>query len=449
MAASLLFLVILPLTPTLVSSALYAKEVHSVIKESARHYMEQKAQQGITNRSGQRKDGQQIAAANGAGALVFDLSVGTSPQTLSVVMDIAGELVWAQCDRCPTCTRFTPAATRTFLPNNSDSFRDVGCASQTCQRAIPGESCGGDPDRCAYIDTFIGGGNTSGFLATDTFTFGTTPVPGVVFGCSGDIMVTGLAGASGFAGFNRGPLSLVSQLNISRFTYFIAPPEDAAGKSFVSWSSGDATNLDIAALQALMGVRRSSTPLLAATPKQDPGLYYVQLTGLQLDGQLLTAIPPLTFDVWADGSGGVFLSTTLPVTYLQEAAYRVLRRELVSRVQSEGVAPVNTTGDVNQLCFLTHDLAKAKVPVLSLVFDGADRAMELKVENYFINVGGQTCLTILPSTGGTVLGSLLQAGRTMTYDIHGGQLMFQTGAAGARAPERVTLVIVVTPEMLI
>jgi hypothetical protein len=445
MAASLLFLILLPVAPALVSSAPYAYEVRSVIRESAKDYMEQKARQGVTNLSSQRKDGQQMghAAADGSGALVFDISVGTSPQTVSLIMDITGELVWAQCDHCTSCVRFTPPGTRTFLPKNSDSFREVGCASQTCQRAIPGDHhCAGDRALCTYIDTFIGGGNTSGFLATDTFSFGTTPVPGVVFGCSGDIMVDGLAGASGFAGFNTGGLSLVSQLNMSRFTYFIAPLNDAAGKSFVSWSSGDADNLDIIALQAMMRGRRSSTPLLAATEKQDPDLYYVKLTGVQLDGKLLTAIPAGTFDVRSDGSGGAILSTTLPVTYLEEAAYRVLRRELVSRVQSEGV---NATGDVNQLCFLAHELAKAKVPVLSLVFDGADRAMEFRFENYFFDVsGGLTCFTILPSTGGTVLGSLLQAGRTMTYDIHGGQLTFQTAAASALAPERVALMVMVT-----
>jgi hypothetical protein len=323
--------------------------------------MEQRmqVQEGIPNRFGQRKDGQQKGSPAGdcSGALVFDLSVGTSPQTLSVLMDIF-------------------------------------------------------------------------------------PVQGVVFGCSGDITVTHLAGASGLAGFSRGPLSLVSQLNISSFTYFIAPPDNATGKSFLSWSGGAAADLDAPA-EVNTGGRRSSTPLLAAKENQNPDLYYVKLTGVPVDGELLTAIPAGTFDVRADGSGGLFLSTTLPVTYLEEAAYTILRTELVARIQSQGVDPVSAD---DHLCYLTHDFSNTKFPVLALVFDGANATMELKVENYFLAIaGGQlTCLTILPSTGGSILGSLMQAGRTMTYDILGGQLSFQTAAVSALAPARVSLVVMVT-----
>jgi hypothetical protein len=94
---------------------------------------------------------------------------------------------------------------------------------------------------------------------------------------------------------------------------------------------------------------------------------------------------------------------------------------------------------------LTQDFDRAKIPTISLVFDGSDAAMELSVENYYFKLAdGTTCLTIQPSRGGSVLGSLLQAGRTMTYDIHGGQLTFQTAAASALAPERVALMVMVT-----
>ncbi|XP_047052069.1 aspartic proteinase nepenthesin-1-like [Lolium rigidum] len=457
MAASLLFLLLLPLAPALVSStpyAMMAKEARPVIKQSAKAYMEQKVQvqQGIASRSGQQM------ATDSSVALVFDLSIGTSPQKLSVVMDITTELVWAQCDACSSCIRLTPPATPTFMPNNSSSFAEVGCTSQTCQRMIPGEhGCTHDDDPCGYPNDFYGW-NTSGVLATDMFTFGTTPVPGVLFGCSGDIMVPDLAGTSGVAGFSRGPLSLVSQLNISSFTYFIPPHGDAASKSFVSWTFdkserykkkrgaarcspqqtwGGAADHQFAAGQMRTGGRRSSTPLLAAKKNQlYPYLYYVNLTGLQVDGQLLTAIPPGFFDVRPTGTGGVFLSSTLPVTYLEEAAYNVLRPELVRRIQSQGVAPVTADDDVNNLCFLTRDFSGVKIPGIALVFDGDSATMELKVENYFLAVadGQLTCLTILPSIGGSILGSLLQAGRTMTYDIHGVQLTFQTAAAGAPTP---------------
>ncbi|KAK1620137.1 hypothetical protein QYE76_025654 [Lolium multiflorum] len=463
MAASLLVL-LLPLAPAPVSSAAipqYAnidefvvKEVRTIIKNSAKDYLKQiKAHQGVMDLSHPIHDGQLLGsqAAESFGAFVFDLFVGTSaalpPQTLSVVMDITTGLVWTQCEPCTSCTTVTPG-TSIFLPYYSDSFAEVGCDTETCQSMIPAvHLCAEDGDLCDYSEDFHGAGNTSGYLATDSFSFGTTAVPGVLFGCSVNTMLPNLGGAAGFASFSRGPLSLVSQLNISSFTYSIALPDDPADKSFLSWSRGTT------ATAAMLTKERSSssTPLLAPTIQQNIGLYYVNLTGVQVDGKLLTDIPVGTFDVRANGSGGVFLSTTLPVTYLEEVAYRVLRQELVNRVQSQGVAPVNLTGggvDLDHLCFLRQNFDSVKIPTIALVFDGADAAMELQVQNYFFDdEGGQTCLTILPSIGRSVLGNLLQAGKTMTYDIHddgGGLLTFKAAVSGGTpGPERVSLVIII------
>uniref|UniRef100_N1R4H6 Aspartic proteinase nepenthesin-1 n=1 Tax=Aegilops tauschii TaxID=37682 RepID=N1R4H6_AEGTA len=275
-------------------------------------------------------------------AFIFDLSVGR--QALSAVMDISSELVWLQCwpGLRPTPT-FLPDHSGSFAPiapcpssvrNNSGSFGQIHYADRTCQ---PGDH--GCEARCR-----------------DNVT-----------------MRDDLNGASGFVGFSRGPLSLVSQLRLSRFSYFMELPDDPDnGNAFVCWSWGDYAD-----------AKGSHTPLLAARPNQNPYLYYVNLTGLQVDGQLLTGIPAGTFDVRANGSGGVFVSTTLPFTYLEEAAYKVLRRELMSRVQSQGLAPVNASAG-HSLCFLTQHFSKLKVPKLALVFDGAHATMELKAQNYFL-----------------------------------------------------------------
>ncbi|KAM0823451.1 hypothetical protein ACQ4PT_070863 [Festuca glaucescens] len=203
----------------------------------------------------------------------------------------------------------------------------------------------------------------------------------------------------------QGDLSLVTQLQITSFSYFIAP--DDTGYNFVSW------NWDEDGAPAAVGSRpkSQSTPLLAPTANQNP-YYYVKLTGLLVDGQPLTSIPAGTFDAQADGSGGVYMSTTLPVTYLKEAAYNALRRELVSKIQSQGVIPVDTPGDLYHLCFLTQYFANAKVPTLALVFDCADATMELTVNNYFFDLAyGQTRMSILPSTDVSVLSTLPSSGQ--------------------------------------
>ncbi|KAI4974305.1 hypothetical protein ZWY2020_047585 [Hordeum vulgare] len=355
---------------------------------------------------------------------------------------VGSELVWAQCG---------------VLNKAADTFLQIGCDDQQCKDVFPGTNCAATDnpvdDHCAaslgrsccgYEETFYGGGGTKGNLASETFSFDGTPVPALVFGCSdSDTVLNDLdSRASGFPGFSMAPLSLVSQLQISSFSYFIALPDDPnKDKSFVSWGVETPNNNK--------GGHTHSTPLLVPTANQNAHWYYVKLTGVQVDGQLLSDIPAGTFDVKTDG-GGVFLSTTLPVTYLEKDAYHVLRRELVSKMQSKGVSPTNPA-DEDHLCFDTQAFADKEVPKLALVFDGA--VMELKVQNYFFTLdSGVTCLTILPSTGGSVLGSMLQTGRTMTYDLQlqdgagGGMLTFDTfeTAAAAPAPAKVHIMIMAT-----
>ncbi|KAK1626445.1 hypothetical protein QYE76_000760 [Lolium multiflorum] len=303
-----------------------AKAVRPIAKKATKAYMKNEVKERIQDLSGQTNNDGQLgsSAASSYGALVFELSLGsgTSAQNLSVVMDITSELVWAQCDRCSSssCVRQTPADTPTFISQRSHSFNKISCNEKSCQDFIrgPGNICRSAGDRCEYTERFVGSGSTSGYLANETFTFGTTAFPDMLFGCGGDIRLPGLAvaGASGFAGFSRSPLSLVSQLDISQFSYLI---DNSGDRSFLSWSIGQAADTALAKGSRI-------TPLLVPKRKQNPYWYYVKLTGVKVNDQLLTDIPAGTFDVGADGSGGVFLSTTLPVTYLEQAAYNVLRR---------------------------------------------------------------------------------------------------------------------------
>ncbi|XBH87107.1 hypothetical protein VPH35_074640 [Triticum aestivum] len=302
-------------------------------------------------------------------------------------MDISSQLVWTQCVQTPT----------NLHPRESGggSFSWLPCASPACQRVLS-RTCILDSDGCSYVVDATA--YTSGYLVTDTFTFGNTSVLGMVLGCSAVSMVDlSLAGASSVIGFGRGPLSLVSQLNLSRFSYFLATDDSDSSETVI--------RLGDDAVPRTSGSR--STPLLRSTMYTD--MYYIRLTGIQRSSSRRTA----------DGSGGVFLSTTVPLTYLEEAAYSMVRRALVTRIHSQGVSPFDSQ-DLEHLCYLSASFVNVKVPRLTLVFDGVETAMELRPENYFFKdgaAGGLVCLTILPSRGGSVLGSLLQTGRNMIYDI--------------------------------
>ncbi|CAL5052283.1 unnamed protein product [Urochloa decumbens] len=369
-------------------------------------------------------------AADTAGLYVFNLSVGTSvPQTITGILDITTELVWTQCS-CSDADACLPPPATTFRPSSSDTFTSVPCNSQTCQSAI-NQPCGANPSaNCTYLMTYNDYTNTTGYLANDTFTFGQTQVPGVVFGCS-NASSGDFSGASGVLGFSKGNLSMVSQLQLSWFSYLLASEVSDTDNNLLQFGDDAVPETE----------NSRSTPLL--TNDVYPDLYVVKLTGIMVDGRQLNGIPAGTFDLQPNGSGGAFLSTTVPVTYLEKAAYEVLKQAFLSRIKAEAV---NGSALGLDLCY-TLQSAKDDmvVPKLALVFDGTNAVMELKKHNYFFadNATNLECLTILPIKGGSLLGSLLQTDTNMAYDIDGGRLIFETASAAPRPHLKVSLMIAV------
>jgi hypothetical protein len=365
-------------------------------------------------------------SADSAPLFVFNLTVGTSspPQSIPGVLDINNQLVWSQCSPCSPCL---PAPAPAFQPDRSSTFARLPCGSQTCQQVLNDTStCSGNAagdDRCKY--TYMSEStNMTGYLANDTFTFGDTPVPGLVFGCSDAILQGNLSGASGSFGLSRGPLSLVSQLQLSWFSYFLASDDDSSDDSSLIQFGGD---------DAPPPTKNSrSTPLLNSTLYPDQ--YSVKLTGVRVDGNDLAAdIPAGTFDFRANGSGGVFLSTTFPLTLLEQAAYVAVRKAIAGSITA--AQPVNGSAIGLDLCYTGESLQNVTVPKLALVFDGDDAVMNLKRNNYFFadNDTGLDCLSIMPYTGLSLLGSLVQTGIEMTYDINNARLIFDATAAQTAA----------------
>ncbi|XP_062232387.1 aspartic proteinase nepenthesin-2-like [Phragmites australis] len=362
---------------------------------------------------GQNIDGKLENAADTTGLFIFNLSVGTpSPQNISSILDITSSLVWSQCAPCTACL---PPPAPTFQPNLSPTFVKLPCGSQTCQQVLK-QTCAADAtdDSCGYIAIYDEDTNTTGYLATDTFTFDSTQIPGLVFGCS-STSVGDFSGASGIFGFNRGPLSLVSQLHLSWFSYFLAPEDFDSGVFFQLGGDDNVT-----------WTQNSPSTRLLTSPLH-PDLYFVNLTGIRVNGEDLD-IPAGTFDFRANGSGGAFLSTTMPVTFLEEAAYNIVRQAFVNSIASQ---PVNGSELGLDLCYTMQ--SNVTVPKLTLVFHGTNATMELNKYNYFFadNTTGLECLSILPSPAGvslSLLGSLLQTGTIMTYDITNEKLIFETAA---------------------
>ncbi|KAI4974290.1 hypothetical protein ZWY2020_047572 [Hordeum vulgare] len=343
------------------------------------------------------------AAADDAGFIVlYNVSVGATAQSkvVSGVVDVLNGFVWTT--ECPAAPVRVP------------------CASQTCRSLVTNETtdaCGANTgDRCAYVYMYGAEFNTTGYVANETLTVGvggtsTMMASALLLGCSNTSTVP-LDGAPGSFGFNRGPLSLVSQLSVNKFSYYLT--------------------------------RRGgrSTPLLRSTAL--PDYYYVKLTSIQVDGHALGGIPAGAFDLAADGSsGGVVMSTLSAVTYLQADAYNALKQAMMGKIKAQ-VVNGSALGDFD-LCYNALSVAALTFPKITLVLDGA--TLELTTVHYFYrdNVTGLQCLTMLPTPAsvpfGSILGSMVQAGTNMIYDVGAGTLTLEEGAA-APVPSQVSLMAV-------
>uniref|UniRef100_A0A0E0HDT6 Peptidase A1 domain-containing protein n=1 Tax=Oryza nivara TaxID=4536 RepID=A0A0E0HDT6_ORYNI len=349
---------------------------------------------------------------------VFSLIVGTPPQNITGALHINGELVSMPCVECAANTPCNDNRPDAYLVGESRTLDVELCTSQRCQRLAPQNqrTCGGGSRACQYTYTYGGRNETAGFLATEAFAFGETRA-NVTFAC-GVRNVESFGGAPGVVGLSRGNLSLVTQLQLGRFSYYLAPEEDHAG------DAGNASFVLFGDDAAPRTGNTSYTRLVVTNATGHPDYYYVALAGVRVGAKNLAI---------AGGGGGggsldVVVSSSLPITYLEKSAYDLLKQQLMSTLGSN-TADGSALG--LDLCYTNTGGGGVKeFPAMALVFAGGE-VMELKPRNYVYRdeSTGLVCLTILPSpedVSSSALGTLIQTGTHMIYDVQGSRLGFES-----------------------
>lgn len=349
----------------------------------------------------------------GNGEFLMNLAIGTPPEPYSAIMDTGSDLIWTQCKPCTKCF---DAPTPVFDPTKSSTFSKVSCSSSLC-KALPTSDCGSDG--CEYLYSYGDYSSTQGVLATETFTFDKVSVPKVGFGCGEDNEGSGFDQGGGLVGLGRGPLSLVSQLKQSKFSYCLTSINDDT-----SSSENPTSTLIMGSLVTEISNDTTFTTPLIKNPSQ-PSFYYLSLTGISV-GNVDLPIKKQTFAISDDGTGGMIIDSGTTITYLEESAFDMLKKEFISQTKLN----VDNSGATGlDLCFeLPQDDGSGEttieIPKLVLHFDGA--SLDLPGENYMIGdaKNGVACLAMGSSSGISIFGNIQQQNMMVVHDLDKETLSF-------------------------
>ncbi|XP_057486704.1 aspartic proteinase nepenthesin-1-like [Actinidia eriantha] len=340
----------------------------------------------------------------GSGEFLMNMSIGTPAVPMSAILDTGSDLIWTQCMPCTKCF---DQPTPVFDTTKSSTCSNVSCTSDLCQDMNVFKCT----DGCKYLYSYGDESSTEGFMTQDTFTFedsgsGPVSIPNIGFGCGVNNQGTGFGQGSGLVGLGRGPLSLVSQLGLGKFSYCLT-----------SISENKTSNVLFGALADLNYSTSGAshrTPLVQ-NPFQ-PSFYYVSLEGITI-GETLLPMPKSTMKLKEDGSGGMIIDSGTTLTYLQEEAFRALKMEFKSQMKLRVSESSDTIG--LDLCFdlPTEDLSEIAVPKLKLHFEGVD--LELPPENYMISDPsmGVVCLAMAASSRMSILGNIQQQNLLVLHDL--------------------------------
>lgn len=348
----------------------------------------------------------------GDGEFLMNFTIGSLDVPVSAIMDTGSDLIWTQCMPCTKCF---DQPTPIFNPVKSSSLSNISCSNELCTDTGVFKCDNG----CNYLYRYGDESSTRGYMAKDTFTFGDSgSVNNVVFGCGVNNQGTGLANGSGLVGLGRGPLSLVSQLDIGKFSYcFTSMGENKT--SHVLFGALADLNYSSSSSSSTSGTKTRSTPLVQ-NPFQ-PSFYYVSLKGISV-GETLVRMPKSTLKPnEVDGSGGMILDSGTTLMYLDEGVFGTIKELFTLHVKLGVSKPPGATG--LDLCFdlPNADMSGVVVPKLKLHFEGS--VLGLPTENYMISDledggGGILCLAMAASSSGlSIFGNIAQQNLLVLHDL--------------------------------
>ncbi|KAJ6833784.1 uncharacterized protein M6B38_338805 [Iris pallida] len=372
----------------------------------------------------------------GSGEYLMDVFIGTPPRHFSLILDTGSDLNWLQCAPCRDCF---PQRGPLYDPNLSSTYRNLTCRDHSCALVSPPppddddtspSPCGRDDDHdrtCQYFYWYGDQSNTTGDLAAEAFTVNLTAgnshlqVDGVVFGC-GHWNRGLFRGAAGLLGLGRGPLSFASQLRSlyghHTFSYCLVDRNSdlLVTSKLVFGGEDDVVRPDI----------MNYTSFAAAGKDNHPAdtFYYVRVKGVRVGGEPLP-VPPESWELAEDGTGGTIIDSGTTLTYFVRPAYRAIREAFARKV----TYPLVEDFPVLNPCYNVSGVAGEEVEMPGFGLEFADGAVwDFPAENYFIRLEPEAimCLAFLetPRSSLSIIGNYQQQNFRILYDNKRSRLGF-------------------------
>ncbi|GLT95163.1 hypothetical protein SLE2022_128600 [Rubroshorea leprosula] len=334
---------------------------------------------------------------------LMKISLGTPPSPILAVMDTGSDLVWTQCQPCSHCYMQDGPL---FNPSSSSTYRTLSCSSRQCH-IVEGTVCSSEMESiCHYTVTYGDQSFTSGDLAVDTITIGSTTgrsvaLPETTFGCGHNNEGSFKEEWFGIIGLGGGAMSLISQMRNSiggKFSYCLVPHTKR------SRSSG---KINFGSNGAVSGAGVVSTPFVKKTPDT---FYMLTLRAISVEDDKII----FTGSFFGKSEGNIVIDSGTSFTVLPFDFYSKLEALVSSKIHGQKAdSPVEDL----RLCY---NIAKGniRVPQMTVHFMGAD--VKLKPGNIFVQVRKHIlCFAFIHSVNDfAIYGNLLQRNFLVGYDTH-------------------------------
>ncbi|KAL4203501.1 hypothetical protein AMTRI_Chr01g128290 [Amborella trichopoda] len=385
------------------SASPYALRKLAVERSISRHNALQWEISGKYSPSDLRTDMKRIP-----GEYLMKISIGTPPQPFWLSFDTGSDLVWTQCEPCANC--FEQDGEK-YDPENSCTFVTLEGTAPLCQ-AYHGGTPPANP--CPYTVVYLDQSQSTGILATESFTFETsrTVITGIGFGCGRTNTGNFVPAMAGVAGLGGGPLSLTSQLGgiiAGKYSYCLtlSTATDAMGKLIF----GDNPVFD--------GPNTKRTQIL-----RDPNIptyHFLGLEGISVGNKRLN-IPVGTFD-----SGRFIIDSGTTLNFLANGGYGPLTDELKDVIQLEAANDPSTDPDiVLELCYKKPNNYEG-IPDITYHFSGGADWIMPPQNSFEVASADVICLALRPADEQlqlSIMGNMAQQNMVVEFNVNDNILSF-------------------------